>query len=166
MPGFLKTQLLLLASFATTADLSAQCDFSTDYFKLHISEQGYITSMLNTVVYPPREFSPKDKPSPLLCLYNSAKDLYYFPQKAIYNAVTHKMVLEYKNGSSATVSIESKKGKYIRCELLSLTNRKEIDNVQWGAIHTNITNVLGEMLGVARDTRCAINYADWLAITE
>ena len=156
---FLKLQLLLLVAIILSSNLFAQFEFSTDYFRIHINGNGFITSMLNTTVHPKREFSPGDKPSPLLCLYNSAKDLYYFPQRANYNATTHKMVLQYKNGSIATVSVASKNGKYIRFELLSLTNREEVDNVQWGAIHTNITNVFGEMLGVARDTDASVNYS-------
>jgi hypothetical protein len=159
MSRFIKPQLFLAVALAVSASLNAQVSFSTDYFKIQIDKQGYITSMLNTTVHPRKEFSPKDKPSPLLCLYNSSKQLYYYPQKAKYNAAAKKMVLQYGNGSLATVSITSKNGKYIRCELLSLTNRKEIDNVQWGAIHTNITNLFGEIIGVSRDTSEVVNYA-------
>lgn len=150
---------MLFTALAATSNLAAQVDFSTDYFKIHLDKRGYITSMVNTTVRPHREFSPADKPSPLLCLYNSAKAQFYYPQKAKYNAATKKIVLQYENGSIATVSIASKNGKYIRCELLSLTNRKEIDNIQWGSIHTNITNLLGEIIGVSRDTSAALNYA-------
>jgi hypothetical protein len=31
--------------------------------------------------------------------------------------------------------------------------------VQWGAYHTNIDNLFGEIIGVARDTSEAVNYA-------
>ena len=51
-----------------------------------LTTRGYITSMKNTTVSPNREFSPADKPSPLLSLYDSEKKVYYTPQKAIYNA--------------------------------------------------------------------------------
>ncbi len=158
MYHFFKRQILFIAALAISSDLFAQFDLSTDYFKLHINSQGYITSMLNTNVRPQKEFSPADKPSPLLCLYNSAKGEYYYPQKATYNPATRKLVLQYKNGSTATIAIEPKK-KYLKYTLLSLTQRKEIDNVQWGSIHTNITNLLGEIIGVSRDTSAAVNYA-------
>ena len=49
--------------------LLGQSDFSTAYFKVHINNKGWITSMKNTTVMPGREFSPGDKPSPVLSLY-------------------------------------------------------------------------------------------------
>lgn len=136
-----------------------QWNFSTAYFKIHINNKGWITSMKNTTVQPAREFSPVDQPSPLLCLYNSGKGQYYYPQSATYHPASGKMVLRYANGSAATVLIESRHGNYLKLALLSLSNRKEIDKIQWGPIHTNITNILGEMLGVARDTSAEVNYA-------
>lgn len=166
MHQFCRKQVLFITLLAMHSNLFAQTDFSTDYFKVHMNAQGYITSMLNTTVRPQKEFSPVDKPSPLLCLYNTAKGVYYYPQKATYNPVTRKLVLQYKNGSTATIAIESKK-KYLKYTLLSLTQRKGIDNVQWGAIHTNITNLLGEIIGVSRDTSAAVNYAiGMLALTD
>ena len=35
----------------------------------------------------------------------------------------------------------------------------EVDGIQWGPYHTNINNLLGEIIGVARDTSDAVNYA-------
>ena len=63
----------------------AQLDLSTDYLKIHIDGKGFITSMKNITVTPNREFSAADKPSPILCLYNSRKKVYYEPKKATYN---------------------------------------------------------------------------------
>jgi hypothetical protein len=142
-----------------TGSAFAQWNFSTTYFKIHINSKGYITSMKNITIQPNREFSPADKPSPLLCLYNSQKKQYYYPQKAAYYAGTRKMTLQYANGSMATILIKPKDGKYLKMTLLSLSKRKGIDNIQWGPIHTSITNILGEMLGVARDTSAEVNYA-------
>ncbi|UKJ09283.1 hypothetical protein [Solitalea lacus] len=157
MKGFYKSSILLISSLAIAMQVLAQTDFRTNYFKIHIDKRGYITSMVNTSSQ--KEFSPIDKPSPLLCLYSSVKDVYYYPQRAVYNVKYQKLVLQYKNGSTATVSIIPKNGKYFRLELLSLTNRKDIDNVQWGPIHTSITNLMGEIIGVSRDTSDAVNYA-------
>ena len=136
-----------------------QWNFSTGYFKIHINSKGWITSMKNITVQPHREFSPVGDPSPLLCLYDSPKNQYHYPQKAAYNPVSGKMVLRYANGSAAVIHIEPEQGKYLKLTLLSLSHRKGIDKIQWGPIHTNITNILGELLGVARDTSAAVNYA-------
>ena len=48
-------------------------DLSTSYFSIQINNEGFITSMKNISVEPAREFSPPDKPSPLMCLYDSKK---------------------------------------------------------------------------------------------
>ena len=157
-PFFLKPLPLLLVAFLLKSHLFAQFDFSSDYFKVHINERGYITSMLNTTVQPRREFSPQDKPSPLLCLYNSSQKIYYKPQKAVYSRDKKELSLYYANGSTAKVKIEAKKN-YLKLTLQSLTNRDEIDDIQWGPFHTNIANLFGEVIGVARDTSAAVNYA-------
>lgn len=135
-----------------------QVNLSTDYFRIYINAKGFITSMKNISKTPYREFSPPDKPSPLLCLYNSSRKKYYEPQSATYSKGTGMLTLKYANGSIARVSIESK-AKYFKLMLKSLTNRNEIDDIQWGFYHTNITNLLGEIIGVARDTSEAVNYA-------
>ncbi|MFV0505283.1 MAG: hypothetical protein ACK5L5_01025 [Bacteroidales bacterium] len=133
-------------------------DFQTDYFRISINNKGYITSMKNMTVSPNREFSPADKPSPLLSLYNSEKKEYYTPQKAVYDGSTNCITLDYPNGSVAKVSLQTKE-KYFKLTLSSLEPRMGIDAVQWGTYHTNITNLLGEIIGVARDTSEAINYS-------
>ncbi|HEY6083389.1 MAG TPA: hypothetical protein VIU45_08030, partial [Chitinophagaceae bacterium] len=109
-----KTSLFLAAYVIITGSALAQWNFHTAYFKIHINHKGYITGMQDITVEPNREFSPPDKPSPLLCLYSSGKGQYYYPQKAVYNAAAGEMILRYANGSVATVLIEPKNGKYIR----------------------------------------------------
>lgn len=154
-----KTGLFLIACVFITNFAFCQWNFSTKYFKIHVNNKGWITSMKNITVQPNREFSISDKPSPLLCLYNSKKGQYYYSQKATYNPASRKMILRFTNGSVATILIEPKHGKYIKLTLLSLSGRSKIDKIQWGPVYTNITNILGAMLGVARDTSAAVNYA-------
>ncbi|WP_423126980.1 hypothetical protein [Gaoshiqia sp. Z1-71] len=43
--------------------------------------------------------------------------------------------------------------------LLSLEPRNGVDDIQWGPYHTNITNLFGDVIGVARDTSETVNYA-------
>ncbi|WP_221389951.1 hypothetical protein [Dyadobacter sp. NIV53] len=105
-----------------------------------------------------REFSPVDKPSPLLSLYDGKKDKYYHPIKASYEKAKQTFTLHYANGSVAIVSLIAHK-KYFKLTLLSLSPASGIDGIQWGAYHTNITNLFGEIIGVARDTSEAVNYA-------
>ena len=154
-----KTVVLTLIAVFLASFARAQHDFSTSYFKIHINNKGWITSMKNvTGKTNQREFSPAEKPSPLLSLFDSQKNKYYQPTKAIFNKTKQAFALHYANGSVATVSLVPHK-KYFKLTLQSLQPRNGIDNVQWGAYHTNITNLFGEIIGVARDTSEAVNYA-------
>src|ERR1700712_2082185 len=152
------TLIFLLLTYLIPKKSCAQIDLATDYFRIHINANGFITSMKNITKIPNQEFSPKDKPSPLLCIYNSRKKIYYAPQKASYSRGNNILTLNYANGSVAQVKIETKT-KYFKLTLLSLTNRNEIDDIQWGSYYTNINNLFGEVIGVARDTSDAVNYA-------
>ena len=114
--------------------------------------------MKNITVKPGREFSINNNPSPLMCLYNSIKKKYYEPQKAKFKNNNTTILLSYANGSVAEIAVSVQK-KYFKFTLQSLTQRKGIDDIQWGAFNTNITNLFGEVIGVARDTSEAVNYA-------
>lgn len=151
-------KMMVLSFSLVGLQAQAQWDFKSNYFKIHVNNKGFITSMKNTTVVPNREFSPKDKPSPLMCLYNTAKKKYYEPQQANFDAKTNTFTLNYANGSVAKV-VMAPKAKYLKLTLKSLTKREGIDDIQWGSYHTNITNLFGEVIGVARDTTKAVNYA-------
>lgn len=133
-------------------------NFRTNYLSIDINNAGYITSMKNITVPACREFSPVDKPSPLLSLYDSKNKVYYTPQKGRYDRMNGIFTLDYPNGSIARISL-SPQDKYIKLTLKSLEPRNGIDAVQWGSYYTNITNLFGEIIGVARDTSDAVNYS-------
>lgn len=129
--------------------------FQTDYFKIDVDNRGYIVGMWNGTKED-RNFSPTDQPSPLLSLYNSQEKKYYYPQAASWQGDHYR--LEYANGAIADVRLEAK-SKYFKLTLENLENRDGIDAVQWGNYYTNIDNLLGEIIGVARDTSFTVNYA-------
>lgn len=147
----LAAMALLLSACGTDGSRS----FQTDYFRIDIDAKGYIVGMWNQTKES-RNFSPADQPSPLLALYDEDIKRYYYPQKAHYGGGRYR--LEYENGSVATVSLDEK-DKYFKLKLENLEPRNGIDGIQWGNYYTNITNILGEMIGVARDTTEAVNYA-------
>lgn len=155
-----KNTLLSIASalLLTGCAGGSTWNFRTDYFSIDINNAGYITSMKNITVPDNREFSPADKPSPLLSLYDSKKKTYYTPQKAAYNEKSGIITLQYPNGSVAQVALQPQ-DKYFKLTLNSLEPRNGIDVIQWGSYHTNITNLFGEIIGVARDTSDVVNYS-------
>lgn len=150
--------LFLVCIFMASAAF-CQWNISTAYFKIHIDNKGWITSMKNITVHSGREFCPADRPSPLLSLYSTKENKYYSPQSARYKAAKKELLLTYANGSMATVAVEIKNRKYFKFTLRALSRRDGIDIIQWGPVHTNITNILGGLLGVARDTSAVVNYA-------
>ena len=103
---------------------------STDYFGVDIDKQGYIVGMWNTTRSDSRNFSPADKPSPLLSLYDEEARKYYYPIKADFGKEKGVCELHYSNGSVAKVKIDPT-DKYIRMELSSVEPRNGIDDVQW-----------------------------------
>ncbi|HVI47292.1 MAG TPA: hypothetical protein VM802_20610 [Chitinophaga sp.] len=156
---FLPRLVFLMTALSLWAGASyAQWDFNTDYFSIHIDNRGYITSMKNITVKPNREFSPADKPSAFMSLFDGEKKVYYEPVKASYDKSANQLTLEYPNGSVAKVIIIPQR-KYFKLKLQSLAPRKGVEAIQWGFYHTNITNLLGEIIGVARDTSETTNYA-------
>ena len=159
MQTFKKIVTLSLTLWGLTACVQSDLfTMETEYLKISVDHRGYVTSMKNITTTPQHEFSPVDKPSPLLSLYNDKSKQYYLPETASFDVKKGGVTLTYKNGSEAGVRLEEI-GKYIRMELLSLTQRDSIDAVQWGTYHTNITNLFGEIIGVARDTSKSVNYS-------
>jgi hypothetical protein len=142
----------------STSIVSAQYNFSTDYFKIQINKKGWITSMQSVSGNVCRELARADKPSPLLSLFNSRKNQYYTPVSANYNSRKKILSLQFDNGTEAKVTIVAL-NKYFKLKLVSLSPRNGVDDVQWGAYHTAISNLFGEIIGVARDTSKAVNYA-------
>jgi hypothetical protein len=149
----LTTGLLHLSS-----TVKKEAVFSTDYFRVRIDARGFINSMQNITDKSRREFSPSDMPSPLMRLYDEEKQQYFEPVKSDYNSAKGNLTLTYDNGSVAVVKVDPK-DKYLRLTLESLSPRNGIDDIEWGAVHTNITNLMGEIIGVARDTSEAVNFA-------
>lgn len=129
----------------------------TKYFSISLNGKGYITGMENTSVTPRRQFCPVEKPSPLLCLYDSRANKYWYPTAARYKGNT--AILRYANGSIATVTVSSQRNEYFKFTLRDVAPRNGIDVVQWGPYHTNITGLFGEIIGVARDTSESGNFA-------
>ncbi|GLR17506.1 hypothetical protein GCM10007940_21210 [Portibacter lacus] len=132
--------------------------FSTDYFKIEINDDGFITSMKNISKELNREFSPLEKPSPLMQLYDGKEKIYHQPISADFSKFNKTLTLAYSNGSVAEINV-SPEEKYFKFTLKSLSPRNGIDGIQWGPYHTNITNLFGEIIGVARDTSEAVNYS-------
>ena len=144
---FIKNIFIIICIFFVQCNKNNQ--YKTEYFDIKIDNKGYIVSMRNSDNL--QEYSLKDSPSPILSLYNTEKNEYYFPINAQLDKDHNIIDLTMSNGSVAKVKIEPKE-RYFKFTLVDLTNKDDIDAIQWGSYYTNINNLLGEIIGVARDT--------------
>lgn len=150
--------LFVLISFFTSCRTESGWTFGTDYFAVKINKKGYITSMRNTTISQQKEFCVSEKVSPIMSLFNSKENCFYYPEEASYDKNNHLLKMKYSNGAVAKIRLQPHR-KYIKLNLLDLTPRNEIDVIQWGPYNTSITNLIGEIIGVARDTSETVNYS-------
>ncbi|MFD1818642.1 hypothetical protein SAMN04515674_105354 [Pseudarcicella hirudinis] len=141
--------LISIILFSTT--LRGQINLKTNYSTISINGKGFITSIKDKITH--KEYCPKGRPSSLLNLHSQNK--YLEPQSASFNPQKGEILLNYSNGSVAKVKLLQKK-HYLRFELVSLTNREQIDNIVWGPYKTNISKTIGDIISVVRSDDFAI----------
>jgi hypothetical protein len=142
---------LLAATLFFSCGEKVEFSLETDYLTLGINDRGHIVSMQEKVSG--KEYFPKGQSSPVLSLYKDS--VYSAPEKAVYDPQKQSITLRYKDGITATIGVQNKK-QYLRFELLSLTPRNGTQAVVWGPYPTTIGELIGETVGVVRDTVFAI----------
>jgi hypothetical protein len=148
----LRFPLLILAGMLFFS-CQEKADFSleTDYLKLGFNNNGSIVSIRDKTSG--MEYFPKGQTAPILSLYKDS--VYTKPNQAVYNPQAHSVTLQYEGGITAKIQIQNKE-KYLRFELLSLTPRAGTQAVVWGPYPTTIDALIGETVGVVRDSLFAI----------
>ncbi|WP_138476790.1 hypothetical protein [Dyadobacter bucti] len=147
-----RSQLFLLAAvlFFSCGE-KVEFSLETDYLTLGLNNRGNIVSMQEKVSG--KEYFPKGQSSPMLSLYKDS--VYTAPEKAVYDPQKQSITLQYEGGITATIGVQNKK-QYLRFELLSLSPRNGTQAVVWGPYPTTIGELIGETVGVVRDTAFAI----------
>jgi hypothetical protein len=127
----------------------------TRYASVQIDDRGFITSLSSR--QSGKEYSPAGHPSPLLSLHESGQpnDQLVLPTSAVFHAKQGKIELNYPNGSVAVVKMAAKED-YLRFQLVSLNPRGSVDNIVWGPLHTTVSKLIGDIIGVVRDDDWAI----------
>jgi hypothetical protein len=146
----------------STLPLSAQRNsqqtaetIQTRYASVQIDDRGFITSLSSR--QSGKEYSPVGHPSPLLSLHESGQpnDQLVLPTSAVIHTKRSEIELKYPNGSVAVVKMAAKED-YFRFQLVSLNPRGSVDNIVWGPLHTTISKLIGDIIGVVRDDDWAI----------
>jgi hypothetical protein len=135
----------------TAVTTDSPTSLETRECRIQIDGSGSIDSMVSR--RSGTQYSPVGHTSPLLSL--NIKDQLVSPTSAFYDAKRREFKLGFPQGSVAVVKAVGK-DRYFRFQLLSLTNREEVDDVVWGPVHTTISKLIGDLLGVVRDGNWAI----------
>lgn len=148
---FKKGTLLLLAITNCSVMLAQQIVFKTRYASFTVNNHGFINSIRD--IKTGKEYCPGGLSSPLVALQKNKQDI--MPVKAKYTPAKKELSLSFSNGSEARVKVEQKQ-QYLRMELLSLEPGNGVDNVVWGPYKTNISKIIGDVIGVVRNDEFAI----------
>lgn len=129
--------------------------FHTHDASAQIDGRGFITSLRSR--QSGKEYSPAGHPSPLLSLHESGQpnNQLVFPASATFRAKDGEIELKYPNGTIAVIKVAEKED-YFRFQMISLNPRGSVDNIVWGPLHTTISKLIGDIIGVVRDDDWAI----------
>ncbi|MCX6927916.1 MAG: hypothetical protein NT154_32610 [Verrucomicrobia bacterium] len=152
--------LSILSASSALAEVRPQSQatlhtLQTRYARIRMDEGGFITSIVAR--RSGKEYSPAGHPSPLMSLHEGGKsnDTLLAPVSAVLRSGKQEIELKYPNGATAVVKAEGK-DTYFRFQLVSLTPRGDVDNIVWGPLHTSVSKLIGDLIGVVRNDDWAI----------
>ena len=124
-------------------------EFKTDSFLIGISGQGTISGLKD--IKNGKEYLATDTISPLLsCRVDSVM---IYPVSAVFeNGI---VTIQFPEQMEAKIKVEEKPG-YITFELTEFSPNDKIELVVWGPFPTKIKQIIGETVGVVRDSAFAI----------
>ena len=120
-------------------------------FSLSLDRAGRVASLRDA--RSGREYLPLGKRPPLLCLRVEGEFL--APRLAKWRSTEGKLLLDWGEGFKGEIRIDVKE-THLRFELTALEGAERVDLVLWGPFPTTISEIIGETVGVVRDSRYAI----------
>ena len=109
------------------------------------------TGALSTITGNGRNYLATNQPAPLLSLRVAGK--LYAPTRATWQA--NMLALDYDGIGTATVAVRAKP-THVTFELAELRTTNHIELVVWGPVPTTIGDLIGEVVGVVRDSEFAV----------
>lgn len=124
-------------------------EFKTDNFLIGIAENGTISSLKD--IKNGNEYLATDTISPLLsCRIDSV--MIYPVSAAFENGI---ISVQFPEQMEAKIKVEEKSG-YITFELTEFSQKEKVELIVWGPFPTTIGKIIGETVGVVRDSAFAI----------
>ena len=129
-----------------------QLDLETDYLKITIDDQGKLSSIYDKI-----NLSELLHPSDSNYLLSvQVNDGIVLPNKMDIDEASQKINLTYEQLEIKAQIQYSQNKDYITFELLDLSNAKKADNIIWGPYRLNISETIGETVGVVQNGQFAM----------
>ncbi|MBI2929019.1 MAG: hypothetical protein HYY24_25425, partial [Verrucomicrobia bacterium] len=148
----MRTAIVVLAIFAvamTCSTAGASVSLKTATAAFRVDEKGSLAAITGNS----RNYLAPGQPSPLLQVRISGKWLP--PESAAWDAKTGRLTLRYAGGATIAIKAAAKKS-HVALEVLDAQPREAVELVWWGPYPTTIGDIIGEVVGVARDHKFAI----------
>lgn len=143
---------LWLCVNANMGSVSGQVSLKTKYLSLALNGKGQLSSLQS--IPGNKNYMVHSEPAPLLSIRINGK--YLSPVKMKWQDKSSEIILYYpEKNISATVKVEQKT-TYLTFELIRISDPQNIELVVWGPYPTNISDIVGEVVGVVRNADFAI----------
>lgn len=146
--SFLIILLLLLNACTTHKD---GIEFLSGDFSITISENGNISSLYD--LDNGREHLLSDSVSSLICMRFDGKMLQ--PQSVVYQQKENLLYFSFSGDREVKVKVDQHVN-YLAFELYDIRSETKPDLLIWGPFYTNISETIGETVGVVRNSDFAL----------
>jgi len=146
-----RTNLLLLLVVLITACTPKGNEWKTDQFLIRLSDKGFITGL--TDIDGGKNYLAKGQPAPLMQIRLEGK--YLTPISCKVDQSEGILLLGYDGNRQATIKVEAK-STHVVFKLVEITGAESVELVVWGPYPISIGEIIGECVGVVRDSAYAI----------
>jgi hypothetical protein len=148
-----------LSRISTIADWTGMMDISREGRKLLLRTRSAhfgvdASGSIAEVIHAGRNYVAVDQTASLLSL--RVEEKFYSPSRASWNPDGNRILLEYIDiGATAGIAV-NEKPSHVTFELIHLRTDKRVELVLWGPYPLTIDDVVGEVVGVVRNSRFAV----------
>ena len=143
--------IFLACSSYAFSPLLAQTQYATSQFRISVDQKGRVTSLLDIV--DSTEYLAKGQPAALLSVLRNRR--IENPAKAVASGDSI-LTLQFPESEVSIDVAVSAKPTHLTFEIIRATPVDAIDGAIWGPYSTSISETIGEIVGVVRDSRFAI----------
>ena len=143
----------LLAAVAGTSDVAAPGDVRT--FTTRTSAFSIdATGALRAITINGRNYLAPGQAAPLLSI--RIADKLHAPTRARWDATKQRLTLAFAEADAAAVVAIEAKATHLTLELIELRAAHPVELIAWGPYPIAISDLVGEVVGVVRDSECAV----------